>query len=223
MRYYPVFLDIQGRRCLVVGGGSVGTRKVNILLQCGADVTVVSLEATQAMQALCRKGSIELKLRAYQSEDLVGMFLVIGATNNEALNSRISADAQARNILCNIVDRPGSSNFIVPSIVHRGDLVLAISTSGRSPAFAKKLRQEFEAQFGWEYADFLHLMGAIRKKLLSTAHEPEAHRHLFDRLIAEELLEKIRNRQKAEINRLLAEILGPGYQFDELMNTELQV
>ncbi len=148
MRYYPVYLDINGRKCVVVGGGAVGARKVNTLLACGARVTVISPEATAELNDLAEQGGISLIRRPYQSSDLDGAFMVIGATDDEAINHRVHADAEARNLLCNIVDQPRVCNFILPSIVQRGDLVIAVSTSGRSPAFAKKLRKELKSSSG---------------------------------------------------------------------------
>ncbi len=219
MKYYPVNLDIQNRHCLVVGGGSVGTRKVTTLLNCGARVTVVSPEATDRLLEMAARGVIELKKRAFQPSDLNGIFLVIGATDNEALNHEIHSGAERLGLLCNIADRPEACNFILPSIVNRGDLIIAVSTSGQSPAFAKRLRLELEKQFGNEYTDFLKLMGAIRKKLLSAKHAPEAHKHLFEQLIDRGLLGLIRAGEPDAIDALLLDVLGPGYLFKELMAT----
>ena len=217
MRYYPVHLDIKNRNCLVVGGGAVGTRKVNTLLKCGAKVNVVSPEPTQLLTILASEGAISLARRAYRSSDLEGIFLVIGATDDESLNQQISNDAALTNTLCNIADRPEVCNFILPSIVKRGDLVITISTSGQSPALAKQLRQKLETQFGQEYAKFLLLMGAIRKKLLSQAHEPEAHKALFNQLIDSDLIQLMQDEKTEEINSLLYNILGEGYKIEELL------
>jgi precorrin-2 dehydrogenase/sirohydrochlorin ferrochelatase len=220
MRYYPVNLDILNRKCLVVGGGSVSTRKVMTLLECGAVVTVVSPDVAEELLELAEKKMIELKRRPYESSDIDGMFLVIGATDNEELNRQINKDAEHQNKLCNIADRPEVCNFILPSIVNRGNLVIAISTSGKSPAFAKKMRQDLEKEFGEEYDEFLQLMGAIRKKALSEKHEPEAHKHLFEQLINRGLIDMIRNHDEERINSLLLEIFGQGYRFEELMKAD---
>lgn len=217
MRYYPIHLDVKNRNCLVVGGGAVGNRKVNTLLMCGAGVTVVSLDPTPQLKKLAAERSIILRERAYRSADLKSMFLVIGATDDEKLNRQISKDAEQIGILCNIADRPEACNFILPSIVQRGDLVITISTSGQSPALAKHIRRKMEAQFGGEYADFLLLMGAIRKKLLSQTHEPEAHKALFNQLIDSNLIELLRTGQKREVNLVLQRILGEGYRIEELL------
>lgn len=217
MKYYPIHLDIKNRNCLVVGGGAVGTRKVNTLLECGARVTVVSPDPAQQLTKLASEGAITLARRAYRSADLDGAFLVIGATDDESLNQQISNDAALTHTLCNIADRPEVCNFILPSIIQRGDLVITISTSGKSPALAKQLRQKLEIQFGKEYAEFLLLMGAIRKKLLSQAHEPEAHKTLFNQLIDSDLIQLIQAGKTEEINSLLYKILGEGYKIEELI------
>lgn len=217
MRYYPIHLDIQNRNCLVVGGGGVGTRKVITLLECGARVTVVSLEFSGKLRELAASGDINLEQGSYRSEDLNGIFLVIGATSDMKLNRQISNDAEKFNALCNIADRPEVCNFILPSIVRREDLVITISTSGKSPAMAKKLRRALENQYGEEYGKLLRLMGAIRKKLLRQAHEPEAHKPLFEQLINSDLIEMIQKGETAKIDSLLLEVLGEGYKYEELM------
>ena len=219
MKYYPVNLDIRNRKCLVVGGGAVGTRKVMTLLDCGAKVTVVSTDVAEKLQELSDSDIIKLEKRPFQISDLDEMFLVMGATDNQEINREIHSEAERLGILCNIADRPEDCNFILPAIVNRGDLIIAISTSGKSPAFAKKMRKDLEKKFGTEYAEFLKLMGEIRNKLLSEDHEPEAHKHLFEQLIKRDLVEMIKDRDIAAVNLLLFEILGEGYIFDELMKT----
>jgi precorrin-2 dehydrogenase/sirohydrochlorin ferrochelatase len=222
MRYYPVNLDIRGRRCLVVGGGRVGARKADTLVQCGAAVTVVSPDVSPAVMQLAAKNVIALKQRPYRSSDVEGMFLVIGATDDEVLNRQINADAERRHLLCNIADRPEICNFILPAIVRRGDFVMAISTAGKSPAFAKHIRKRLETQFGPEYGVVLDLMGAIRSRLLADAHEPEVHKPLFERLIDGDLLALVKDHQIDRIDQLLKSVLGSGYQYDQLMPSNPQ-
>ena len=216
MKYYPAFLDVNNRHCLVVGGGAVGTRKVRTLLSCGARVTVISTAFTPELEELSRSGRVVLKTGPYQSRDLEGVFLVIGATDDEALNRRVSRDAERRNMLCNIADRPEACNFILPAIVQRGDLVIAVSTSGKSPAFAKHLRRRLEKEFGPEYARFLALMGAVRKRLLAAEHAPEAHKPLFEALIDQGLVDLIRQGDEEKIDALLRDILGPQFSLHAL-------
>jgi precorrin-2 dehydrogenase/sirohydrochlorin ferrochelatase len=222
MRYYPVNLDIRERPCLVVGAGRVGARKVKTLIQCGAMVTVVSPEASSSILQLAADKAIVLKERPYRSSDVGGMFLVIGATDDETLNRRIHADAEHRHLLCNIADRPEICNFVLPAIVRRGDFVMAISTAGKSPAFAKHIRKRLEDQYGAEYGELLDLMGAIRSRLLAEAHEPEAHKTLFEQLIAGDLLTLVKNKAVGQIDHLLEKVLGPGFRYDQLMTSNRQ-
>jgi precorrin-2 dehydrogenase / sirohydrochlorin ferrochelatase len=220
MKYYPVNLDVRGHECLVVGGGAVGTRKVRTLLDCGARVTVVSKAFAGELIALADMGRIRLIHGEYSEEYLDGRFLVIGATGDPAVNHLISRDAHERNMLCNIADDPEICNFILPSIITQGDLIIAISTSGTSPAFAKKLRKDLQKQFGPEYGDFLKLMGAVRKRLLKEEHAPEAHKPLFERLIDSDLPLLIREGREGEINRILRNILGEAFEYGSLMTEE---
>jgi len=216
MRYYPVFLDIVDKSCLVVGGGQVGTRKVSTLLDCGARVKVVSRDVTPELQSLADRQRIVLRLADYCTADLDGMFLVIGATDDEFLNRKIHFDAERQHKLCNIADRPEACNFILPSIINRGDLTIAISTAGQSPALAKKLRQDLQKDFGDEYAELLRIMGALRAKLLRQAHAPEEHKPLFEKLIRSDLLEAIKQQDRHRIDDSLQDIFGEGYRLDDL-------
>jgi precorrin-2 dehydrogenase / sirohydrochlorin ferrochelatase len=223
MKYYPVCLDIRNRNCLVIGGGAVASRKVKTLLECGATVTVVSPEFAPELTDLEDEALVLIR-RPYESSDVIGRFLVIGATDNESQNRKISLDAEKHNVLCNIADLPDACNFILPSIVKRGDLQLAISTSGNSPAFAKHMRKSLEKLLGEEYTEFLQLMGAIRKRLLDTRHAPEEHKPLFEALINAGLLELVKERKTAEINALLFEtmgdMLGENCDYEKLMGVK---
>lgn len=217
MKYYPVCLDVKNKKCLVIGGGDVGTRKALMLIKCNADVIVISPKASEKLKVLSEKKVITLIKRQYKSDDISDAFLVIGATNNEKLNRRIFQDAQRLNKLCNIVDCPQLCNFILPSVVNRGDLILTVSTSGKSPAYAKKVRQTLENLFGEEHEIFLKLMGAIRKKLLMEAHEPDSYKPVFEKLISSGFIELIKQDDVLKINKKLVEILGKGYDFETLV------
>lgn len=213
MRYYPVNLDIADRNCLVVGGGRVGARKAAGLVKAGAQVTVISPIFNPCLLEI---KSIKLIRRTYCRSDLKDMFLVFSAIDDPAISQKIYHDAEQLNILCNVADQPRICNFILPAVASRGDLSIAVSTSGQSPALAKKLRQDFENQFGPEYADFLILMGALRKKLLAKAHQPEEHQQIFNQLIESDLIEKIRDQDIDAINALLEDIVGEGFMHYEL-------
>lgn len=220
MRYYPVNLDIKNKQCLVVGGGTVGTRKVKTLFDCGAIVTLVSPLATEKLEKMAQNGNITWHRRNYESSDMDEAFLVIGATDDETLNNRIAMDASKQHKLCNIADKPEICNFILPAIVQKEDLIIAISTSGQSPAFAKKLRKELNKQFGHEYAVFLKFMGAVRKKLLAREHKPEVHKPIFEKLINSDLLKYIRSKDPEAINSELYSTLGSGYRIEDLFPGE---
>lgn len=220
MKYYPVQLDIRNRNCLVVGGGDVGNRKAKGLLGCGATVTVVSPRVCESLRKLADKGTIRWKPRAYRSSDLENVFIVIGATDDEALNLSIYTDASARNVLCNIVDRPEVCNFILPAVVHRGDLVITVSTSGKSPAYARRLREELEKRYGVEQEVFLRLMGEVRKKFFQETGgrpEPGSGKNRFAELIDRGLVDLIKKGDADGIDRLLRHCFGDGYAFESLM------
>lgn len=218
MKYYPIFLDIKGKDCLVVGGGAVGTRKAATLEKCGAKVTIISDRFSPGFDDL-EKTSICLEKKKYGKEDVKGMFLVFAATNNADLNQQIKNDASRLNILCNIADAPDNSDFLLPAIVDRGDLLLAVSTSGSSPAMAKKIRKDLEDQFGPEYAQLLCLMGDIRKKLLSSGHAPDDHRKVFHTLIDKGILELIKANDETNINEVLCDVLGRKYSYQDLVSS----
>ena len=211
MKYYPINLNITNKHVLVVGGGPVGVRKAQTLLDCGAQVTLVSPDVAKEADLLTPAERVTIKRRAFKEEDLTGMFLVIGATDDMPLNRQISRLAHEKNMLCNIADVPDACNFILPSILRQGDFTVAISTGGKSPAFSKAMRKKLSAQFGPEYGCFLTLMGAVRQKLLAEKHSPEEHKPLFNRLIDEGLVEKIASADMGEIDRVLAFVLGEEY------------
>nr|HID60031.1 bifunctional precorrin-2 dehydrogenase/sirohydrochlorin ferrochelatase [Desulfobacterales bacterium] len=216
MRYYPINLDVRDRKCVVVGGGPVGERKVKMLLECGASVMVVSPDASEWLRDMADQERIDLRLRKYRREDLEGAFLVIGATNDAKLNQEISRDAARVNILCNIVDQPEACNFVIPAVFRQGDLLITISTSGKSPAFARKLREQMEKEFGPEYGTFLEIMGAVRKKLLGEERHLDDHRAKFEKLIEAGLLDFVRSRNIRAIDALLLKVLGEGYTCESL-------
>ena len=217
MRYYPIFLDVKDTNCLVVVGGPVGLRKAMILEKCGARVKVISETFSQGAEGI--KGtSIFLVEKKYEKKDIQGMFLVFAATNHSDLNQEIKKDAVDSHILCNVADAPDKSDFLLPSIVDRGDLVVAVSTSGASPAMAKKIRQDLEFFFDPAYAQLLGLMGNIRKKLLSAGHAPDEHKKAFSNLIERGILELIRTGDEITVNSILKEIFGNGYTYEEMVS-----
>jgi precorrin-2 dehydrogenase/sirohydrochlorin ferrochelatase len=167
MLTYPVnLIGLNGRRCLVVGGGLVALRKAEGLVAAGTAPRVVAREAVPELVALAERGVIRLDLRPFDPADLDAAFLVIAATDDAALNRQISAEAQARGALVNVVDVPDESNFIVPAVVRRGEMTLAVSTGGASPALARRLRERLEFQFGPEYEQLVDLLAELRPEIM---------------------------------------------------------
>lgn len=160
--YYPIFLNVSARKCVVVGGGEVALRKVKTLLALGAEITVIAPELCGGLAGLAEAKTIDVLNRDYQAGDLQDAFLVIVATDQPDVNRRAAKDAIEAGVLVNVVDSAPDSNFIVPSCLHRGDVTIAISTSGRSPALARKLRTRLEEQFGPEYGELAILIDEVR-------------------------------------------------------------
>jgi precorrin-2 dehydrogenase / sirohydrochlorin ferrochelatase len=190
--YYPAILDIAGRRALVVGAGKVGEGKIAGLVNSGATVKVVSLEATPQVQRWADDGAIELELRPYESSDLDGRFLVIAATEDNDTNVGVVEDAEQRQMLCNVVDVTHLCNFILPSIVRRGDLAIAVSTGGASPAMARRIRISIGQCYGDEYAVAMELLGSLREELKALYPSPEERKVIFERIVYSELMDLVR-------------------------------
>ncbi len=208
MPYYPLFLDISRRRCVVIGGGKVAERKVERLLACGARVEVVGKVLTPALVALKKNGRIVHHETDYEKALIRGAFLVIGATDNDAVNGRIAEDARALDILVNIVDEPARCDFILPSIVERGALSIAVSTGGKSPALAKKLRMELDALYGPEYAILLEIMGKLREKMIAEGRPSAENRERFEAVVTSGILDHIRTKRWKEVEALIMERTG---------------
>ena len=208
MKNYPISLvNLQDERCLVVGGGTVAERKVRSLLQVEARVTVVSPTLTVGLQQLVEEGHVEWVPREYQQGDLTGAFLVIGATDDVDTNEQVWREAVERGLLVNIVDDLARCNFIVPSLVRRGDLCLAISTGGKSPALAKRLRERLEAEFGPEYAEFVALLGDLRERVKAKYPEAEERKALWYRLVDSDIIELIGQGRDDLVRQRVKEII----------------
>ncbi len=183
-------------------------RKARRLLDCGAVVRVVSRQLGRGMRELKRQGLVEHLLADYQPSCLDGAFMAIGATNRHEVNEKIAYDAGQLGILVNIVDDQCRGNFILPSLVRQGDLVIAISTSGKSPALARKLKDELARQFGTEYAILLNILGEIRRLVLAQARESGDNKKIFSLLVNSPLLKQIRQKDAAAAARTIQDITG---------------
>ena len=205
--FYPISLDLKNRKCLVVGGGRVAERKVRSLLQCGAHVWVVSPELTGELQKLAAEGTISFVRRHYATEDLEECFLVISAVDDHEINSRVANDCSERSILVNVVDDPPRCLFAVPSVLRRGSLCIAVSTDGKSPLLARRIREELESLFGAEYDEFLEIMGEVRSRVLREIPDKEERRRIFECLINSDLLKLIREGERDLVEERVAECM----------------
>lgn len=184
MGLFPMFVKLNRRRCLVVGAGTVAESKIESLLAAGASVHVVAPSASEAVQRLARAGRITWDARRFTPADLEDVFLVVAAaTSCEDVNAMVAREARVRGVMCNVVDDPERCDFYYPAVVRRGQLQIAISTGGRSPALAQRLRQELEQQYGPEYEEWLEKLGFTREKLLAKVYDPERRKRLL-RLLA---------------------------------------
>ncbi len=163
--YYPIFLNIQGKKCVVVGGGEVAERKARALVEQGASVTVISARVSDGLTQLAEQGIIELSLRDYQPGDLENALIAIAATDDPKVNMDVVREGQERGVLTNVVDAPEHSDFIVPSLLRRGDVSIAVSTGSKSPALARRIRTELEQSLAPEYASLALLVSQVRQEL----------------------------------------------------------
>jgi precorrin-2 dehydrogenase / sirohydrochlorin ferrochelatase len=201
---FPMFVKLTGRQVLVVGAGQVGEQKIGGLLETGARVRVVALDATANVRDWERQGRIELDLRAFSNDDLHGAFLVVVATSSRMLNERVYDEAQRLGILCNVVDVPDLCDFFYPSVVRRGDLQIAVSTAGQSPSLAQKLRQQLEKQFGPGYAAWVAELGETRKLILESGLEKEHKLDLLHSLASREAVEAALAEHRQALHELVA-------------------
>ena len=206
--YYPVYLNLRGRRCVIIGGGAVAEGKIARLLDSGADIRVVSPDATPGIRQFVADGSVRWEQRKYQHGDLEGAFIAIAATNVREVNRRIFEEANERGVMLNAVDDPPNCSFIAPSIVQRGPVTLAISTSGVSPALARKLRESLQASDDLAWADLSGVMAVARARLremgLLASTDPER----WQRCITPQLLAMAQDGRESEaVEALLAGLL----------------
>lgn len=217
-RFYPILVDLQGKRALVVGGGKVAQRKIETLLEQEASVQVVARELTESLEELRSEGRIEFLGNNFSEDFLDGAFLVFAATDDASLNRRVSEAAQRKGLLVNAVDQPSDCNFIVPSVLSRGDLLIAVSTSGKSPAFARKVRVELERHFGEEYGAFLNLMGNLRKEILRLGLSQERNKIAFEELVYSNLLDAIREKNWDLASQVIGKVLGRPVSRDRILD-----
>jgi siroheme synthase-like protein len=207
MKYYPLFMDLAGRDCLVVGAGAVAARKVRSLLACGARVTVVGERPAAAFRALERRGA-RLVQRGFRARDVGRQALVIAATDDRTVNAAVSAAARRRRIPVNAVDDPPNCTFIVPAVIRRGDLTIAVSTGGKSPAAARLVKERIAAMLGNEHAALVRLLGAHRRRMKSTVLGQGRRARAWKQVLDEGVLESLRKGDRAGASAIVRRCLS---------------
>ncbi len=205
--FYIACLKLTGRRCLVVGGGDVGLEKVEGLLACDGEVTLLALDAHPELQSLAAEGSIAWERRAYAGPaDLEGVFMAIAATNDSEVNIQVYDDAEKRAMLVNVVDVPPLCNFILPAIVRTGPLAIAISTAGASPALAKRMKREVSALFGEEYARLAVILNDARGWAKGTLPTYQDRKEFFEGIVNgdPDPVGLVRDGREAEVLEIIA-------------------
>ncbi len=211
MRRYPAFFDLTGKRCLVVGAGEVGRRKLETLLECGPEQVLVldpyADPAQPELAALLQNPLARFEARAWEEMDLDGCFLAIAASGAEDVNQALAAACRTRRILVNRIDAPDDGDFIVPASIAMGDLQLAISTSGQSPALARRIRQDLQAYLGLRYETFLVIMGRLRPLILAMGKDSRSNSRMFRSLVDSSLPEVCSAGESKAVAALLQELL----------------
>ena len=218
MAYYPIFVEMKDRPCLVIGGGREAQRKVNGLLAAGARITVVAPKLTRSLEQLLAAGDIECLQREYQEGDVEGYEVVMVATDDGAINAEVAAEGKRRRVWVNAADDPRNCDFILPAVIRRGAITLAASTGGASPALARRLREELEAYLTEEMPALADLLREVRGDLSSRGIKPDAE--LWQEAIDEQLRVLLAQRKYRQAKARLLRSLGAEELVEELVGAE---
>jgi precorrin-2 dehydrogenase / sirohydrochlorin ferrochelatase len=210
--YYPVYIELREQPCVVIGGGKIAEGKVEGLVAAQADVTVISPDLTPHLQDLVEDQQITYLARTYQPGDLRGAFLVICATDQPEVNHQVWQEATANRQLVNVVDDTPRCNFIAPSILRKGDLTIAISTSGRAPALAVRLKERFQRELGPEYERFLELAGELREPLARHVPDFETRKALWYELVDSEILDVLARGDEDAAREIISRVVGFAFE-----------
>ena len=208
MSFYPICLDLEARACVVVGGGRVAERKVLGLLSCKAQVSVISPVLTEELQLQHVSGDIEWIDREFRQGDLARAFLVIAATDDEETQKQVYEEADANNLLLNVADVPKRCNFILPATAKQGDLAISVSTAGKSPALARKIRMELEKRYGPEYRVLVEILGAVRPAILASGLTQPENEQLFNQLLHADTATWIKQKDWNSLENHFRKVLG---------------
>ncbi len=220
MKYYPVYLDLNGRLAVVIGGGEVALEKVTGLLEAGARVRVVARELVPELAELAARGEIDHRLHDYREGELEGAFLAFSERLGPEVYQRIWREAEERGVPLNVQDETEYCSFIAAALVRRGDLTLAISTAGKAPALAVRLRQQLETHLGTHYGRFLDYAGRLRAPLAERVPEFSRRRDLWYRLVDSDVLELLRRGEESRAQQRMVEIMGVAPSVDGALGAE---
>lgn len=207
MKYYPINLSLENKKCVVLGAGPVALRKVKRLLECQGRVSVIAEKIIPQLKELFKKRKIIFINKQASLNDLKGAFLVVAATDDRKLNAAVSAYCLKKNILVNVVDAPKDCNFILPSVLRRGNLAISVSTDGLSPALAKKIRRDIQKKFGFEYAKLLRLLQEIRPQALKKIKDPRNRSLFFQKVFRPQILNLFKKNKLAQARKKIGEYL----------------
>ncbi|HEX8172578.1 MAG TPA: bifunctional precorrin-2 dehydrogenase/sirohydrochlorin ferrochelatase [Thermoanaerobaculia bacterium] len=202
--YYPIYIDIENRDVVIIGGGEVCTRKAETMLRYGARVTVVSPEFTEELERWAADGKLALRRKHYEESDVDGANIVIASTDNQAVNEKIAADCRRRRIPVNVVDVTPLCEFIVPAIIESGSIQIAVSTGGKSPAVARTLKEDLQRTIGPEYAELNDVLGTLRDGAKATLPTDVDRKRFFDGIIARGVLSMLRDGRRKEAYETIA-------------------
>ena len=206
--YYPIYVELHGQPCVVIGGGKIAQGKVEGLLTAGGSVTVISPELTSNLHGLVQQNEITHLARAYQPGDLAGAFMVICATDQTGINHQVWQEALANQQLVNVVDDTPRCNFIAPAILRKGDLTIAISTGGKAPALAVRLKERLHAEIGPEYERFLELSGKLREPLAHHVPDFETRKGLWYQIVDSQALDLLAEGDEAAAMEVISQLVG---------------
>jgi siroheme synthase-like protein len=212
MRTHPVFLRLEGRKCVVIGGDVAVEPKVDACRAAGAEVVVIAESLTPGLTELARAGAVTLEQRPYREGDLAGAFVAYASLRDPATIARLRTEADRERVLLNVVDVPEACTFISPAVVTRGELQVAVGTGGASPGLSARVRRDLERVFGPEYAPYVAILGAVRRALDGAPDRAD----VLVRLVDSDLLDLVRAREREAVDRLLARVAGESCTLDHL-------
>jgi siroheme synthase-like protein len=221
--YYPIFLDIENRSVVIIGGGNVCARKAETMMKYGARVTIVSPDFTDEIKKWARDGALQIRRKKYEESDLDGANIVIASTDDQSVNEQIAADCRRRRIPVNVVDVTPLCEFIVPAIVDKGSVHIAVSTEGKSPALARTLKEDLQRLVGPEYTEVNDLLGTLRDSAKRVLPTDVDRKRFFDGILAQGILDMLRDGRRREAYRAIAEACrAAGVEVSEAVRREIE-